>query len=244
MASKKNWTIKAAVLMFALVLITSCLTGGTFAKYVTGAEGTGTARVAKFGVTITADDSTMFKTTYETDDTAANAAGITNSVESSNSDRLVAPGTSENGTAAFSVKGTPEVAVNVAVSLDADSLKEVFLKKGTYADYTGAGESFTLDEDYYPVKFTLTKNGEAVVTDGKLADVNAKLAEVSKDYAPNTDLSQQLGEYSLSWKWDFNGNDQADTMLGDLAAGTATADSTAYSTDIAFTLNATVTQID
>ncbi len=29
---KKNWTLRAAVLMLALVLITSCFVGGTFRK--------------------------------------------------------------------------------------------------------------------------------------------------------------------------------------------------------------------
>ena len=46
MTSKKNWTLRAAVLMLALVLITSCFVGGTFAKYVTSGSGTDSARVA------------------------------------------------------------------------------------------------------------------------------------------------------------------------------------------------------
>ena len=64
MNSKKNWTMRAAVLLFALVLISSCFVGGTFAKYVTSAGGSATARVAKFGVTVTAANDTMFKTAY------------------------------------------------------------------------------------------------------------------------------------------------------------------------------------
>ena len=55
MTSKKNWTLRAAVLMLALVLITSCFVGGTFAKYVTSGSGTDSARVAKFGVTVKAN---------------------------------------------------------------------------------------------------------------------------------------------------------------------------------------------
>ena len=245
-SKSKNWIVRAAGLLFALVLISSCFVGSTFAKYVTAASGSDTARVAKFGVTVSASNNTMFKTAYTTDDATAEAS-ITNSVESADTDKLVAPGTKEDGTATFSVTGTPEVAVKVAVSLDPDSLKEVFLKAGTYADYTTAAndDTFELAEDYYPVKFTLTKNGTAVVTDGTLSDVNVKLAEVSKDYAPNTNLSEALGEYTLSWAWAFDGNDRADTLLGNLAAGTATGVDTAnYSTKIAFNLKVTVTQID
>ena len=67
MTLKKNWMLRAAVLMLALVLITSCFVGGTFAKYVTSGIGGDVARVAKFGVTVTATNNSMFKTTYETD---------------------------------------------------------------------------------------------------------------------------------------------------------------------------------
>ena len=47
MTSKKNRTLRAAVLMLALVLITSCFVGGTFAKYVTSGDAGDNARVAK-----------------------------------------------------------------------------------------------------------------------------------------------------------------------------------------------------
>ena len=53
-----------------------------------------------------------------------------------------------------------------------------------------------------------------------------------------------IGEYKLSWKWEFEGDNRADTLLGNLAAGSAALDAAEYSTQIAFTLNATVTQID
>lgn len=253
MTSKKNWTMRAAVLMLALVLITSCFVGGTFAKYVTSGSGKNSARVAKFGVTIEAQNDTMFKTTYATDNTDVSAE-ITNSVESSNADKLVAPGTSENGTASISVTGTPEVAVNVAFSLKGNPLKEVFLKAGEYADYTKAAtdDTFTLAEDYYPVKFILTqeKQGEEAenVTEGKLSDIQKKLTEVSGNYPANTDLEKEIGTYKLSWSWAFEGDNRADTLLGNLAAGTArlepVGDELPYSTNVAFELSATVTQID
>ena len=68
MTSKKHWTLRAAGLLFALVLITSCFVGGTFAKYVKSVSGTQLARVARFGVEITAEDNTAFNTTYATYD--------------------------------------------------------------------------------------------------------------------------------------------------------------------------------
>ena len=126
----------------------------------------------------------------------------------------------------------------------------MFLKKGTYPDLTtaAANDNFTLEEDYHPIVFTLKQNGDAKVTDGTLADVVTCLQSISKNYAPNTNLSTLLGTYTLSWKWAFEGNDQADTLLGNLAAGTVSDigvdPMTHYSTHIAFHLVATITQID
>ena len=260
MTSKKNWTMRAAVLMFALVLITSCFVGGTFAKYVTKGGGSETARVAKFGVEITATDGSMFKTAYAADDTAGT---ITQTVESSNTDNLVAPGTKEDNTSVFSVKGKPEVAVKVDMAMTVN--ENVFLKAGSYKDYTQAPYTgnFALATNYYPVKFTLTRGGEEVVIDGKLEDVKTYLDGVSKAYAANTDLSDVLGEFKLSWKWDFTDAtndyvDKADTLLGNLAANAANYQTNGkyvtdsftniadddFSTNIAFELSITVTQID
>lgn len=254
MTSKKNWTLRAAVLMFALVLITSCFVGGTFAKYVTSDSGSAVARVAKFGVAVSVGSDTMFNTKYAIKDPATDVESnaIAYSVASANNtDKLVAPGTSETGTLTFSVTGAPEVAVNVKLALAAyegkDAIEDVYLAAATgYRDYTTADETKTFDlaDKYTPVVFTL-KKGDAEVAKGTLADINAKLGELSGNYAPNTNLSTVLGDYTLSWAWAFEGNNQADTLLGNLAAGTvANAAEIDYSTDISFTLNATVTQID
>ena len=244
MTTKKNWMVRAIVLMLALVLITSCFVGGTFAKYVTSGSGTDTARVAKFGVTVGVEDNTMFKTEYATDDDNAKAKIVYSVVTDPNGDqkKLVAPGTKEDGTLTFSVTGKPEVAVNVNLVLDVQS--DVFLKAGTYKDYTNTAENFTLAEEYTPVVFTL-KKGETVVEEGTLAVIAEKLKELSGDCEANTDLNDKFGTYTLSWAWAFDGNDQADTLLGNLAAGTAEGiDKGNYSTDIDFTFTATVTQID
>ena len=53
MTKKNNPTMKIAAVLVALVLITSCFVGSTFAKYVTNGDLTGSARVAKFGVNVT-----------------------------------------------------------------------------------------------------------------------------------------------------------------------------------------------
>lgn len=246
MTSKKHWTLRAAGLLFALVLITSCFVGGTFAKYVTSKSASDTARVARFGVVIEAHDNTAFKTTYDTD-----TAGIS-SVVTSTTDSLVAPGTKEDNAVILSITGKPEVAVHVELTMTGT---DVVLNAGTYPDLTtaAADDTFTLENDYHPITYTLTKTGAAApVVTGKLDDIIDYLNGLSDNYPAKTDLTSTIGEYKLSWEWKFNDNtivnkDQADTLLGTLVtpgAASLGVDPTNYSPSVHFKLTATVTQID
>ena len=238
MTSKKNWTLRAAVLMFAFVLITSCFVGGTFAKYVTGKSGTDSARVAKFGVTVTANG-TMFAKEYATDDQTV-VGTIAKSVIST--DKVVAPGTESNGDfVAATVAGTPEVAVRVSYKLDTATLQ---LENWKDAD----------DEFYCPLVFRVKNNNGNTVISGmefqtaeamKAALVNA-VAAYTKDYAPGTDLSGMAADtLAISWEWPFEtgtdtdkpANNVKDTFLGDEAAAGRAA-------TVSLTLATTVTQID
>lgn len=246
MTSKKHWTLRAAGLLFALVLITSCFVGGTFAKYVTSKSASDIARVARFGVVIEAHDNTAFKTTYDTVDAGASVSF--NSVATTTTDSLVAPGTGEDNAVTFSITGQPEVAVHVALSMTGT---DVVLNAGTYPDLTTAAarDTFTLKNDYHPITYTLTKNGAATpVVKGNLNDIVDYLNKRSGNYPAKTDLTSEIGEYELSWEWKFEGgNDQADTLLGTLAASGPTGlgvDPTKYSPLVHLELAATVTQID
>lgn len=246
MTSKKHWTLRAAGLLFALVLITSCFVGGTFAKYVTTGYGHESARVAKFGVTMSVANDKAFKQNYTTDDTPISAT-ISNSVESSGPENLVAPGTKGSNFVVLSIKGAPEVAVNVKIEA---SGTDVFLKADDYPDLTTAADrdEFTLAADYYPITYTLTKNGDPTpVVEGKLNDIIKYLNDRSGNYDANTNLSQVFGTYTLSWEWKFEGgNDKADTLLGAITAGGMTPPLTVgtYGTGVHLILTATVTQID
>ena len=238
MTSKKNWTLRAAVLMLALVLITSCFVGGTFAKYVTSGSGTDSARVAKFGVTVTANG-TMFAKEYATDDQTV-VGTIAKSVIST--DKVVAPGTTSNGDfVAATITGTPEVAVRVSYKLDTATLQ---LENWKDAD----------DEFYCPLVFRVKNNNGNTVISGmdfqtaeamKAALVNA-VASYTKDYAPGTDLSGKAADtLAISWEWPFEtgvdndkpANNVKDTFLGDEAAAGRAA-------TVSLTLATTVTQID
>ena len=238
MTLKKNWTLRAAVLMLALVLITSCFVGGTFAKYVTSGSGTDSARVAKFGVTVTANGD-VFAKEYDTDDQTV-VGTIAKSVIST--DKVVAPGTTSNGNfVAATVTGTPEVAVRVSYKLDAATLQLENWKDGD-------------GKFYCPLVFKVkTTNGNTVISgmDFQTAEamkatlVNA-VAAYTKDYAPGTDLSGKAADtLAISWEWPFEtgadgdkpANNVRDTFLGDEAAAGRAA-------TVSLTLATTVTQID
>lgn len=253
MTSKKHWTLRAAGLLFALVLITSCFVGGTFAKYVTSKSASDIARVARFGVKITAEDHTAFKTTYTTDATGLSIGvnSVISSIGTSGTrDKVVAPGTGEDKAATLSITGTPEVAVHVELTM---SGMDVFLKAGTYLDLTTThpDDEFKLTEPYHPVVFTLKKN-DTELASGTINDINAELGKLSQDYAAGTDLGAEFGTYTLSWEWAFEDagiakKDQADTLLGTLAASGPNSlgvNIENYSPQVLLTLTATVTQID
>lgn len=248
---KKNKTLRFAACLLLLCLITTCVIGTTLAKYTTGGAASDTARVAKWGVTISMEADPLFKNEYAKSGTSDTTV-LT--VKSSSKDNLVAPGTSSaeaNGSAIFAITGTPEVATRIKIELT--PVKDVVLKAETYKDpTTTADTTFALNSDYYPVVFTLkqTKNRsgamDATLVTGTLAEIQSFLNTYSgtdgKEYAPNTKLDS---EFQLSWAWNFNGNDKADTYLGNLMAGLYPELSTdKYCLNVAYTLNITVTQID
>lgn len=221
---KKNKFMKLASGLLVLCLMTTCVIGATLAKYTTSNSSSDTAHVAKWGVIITAAADPTFNTEYATD-----TARVT--VKSNSSEAVVAPGTT--GTAAqFAIKGTPEVAVKLTFAMT--DITDVFLASGN-AD---------LGEDYYPIEFKLTHNSTVLQT-GKLSEIATYLNEYTVEFEAGKDLSTEVGTYTLSWTWAFeNSKDKADTLLGDLMAGTETLASDKYSTQVSYKLTITATQID
>ncbi len=241
---KKNRFFKIASGLLILCLITTCVIGTTLAKYTTGGNATDGARIAKWGVSLTVNGDEMLKNEYKSDNGTV-------TVKSSDDTNLVAPGTKSVNAASFSIKGTPEVATKITVTLD--EAKDIVLKKGVYDDETTSDSSdkFTLSEDYYPVKWTLKQtedengkkggNDGVLIVSGTLADVKAALEAYSANatYAPNTNLT---ATFELSWEWVFEGNNKADTYLANRMAALQTSDS--YVLEVSYKLSITVEQID
>lgn len=222
----KNTYMRVAVIMMALVLMTSCFVGGTFAKYTTAGEANDSARVAKFGVVVSASDGAFYKT-YDSDSTYT---GLTVEAE----EKVVAPGTDGNF-ATIEISGTPEVAVEVAYEAEV-SLSDAWVNE--------AGEY------YCPIIVTVDGTDYAGYAYSSAAEFAAAVEDAitgyTAEYAPGTNLAELTGgsEVAISWKWNFEDtttsglqNDTDDTYLGDQAAAGNAA-------TISIAVDVTVTQID
>ena len=199
---KKNlWRIVAMLLV--MVTLTTCVLSTTFAKYVTSSGTfTETARVAKWGVTLTTNITGLFTDKYDVvqqDD-----------VISINGADVVAPGTSNSLTINSNIEGTPEVACEFA----------------TTANITLS--NWEIDGVFYcPLVFTI--NGETVSgTQFCRAEdferwIEYKISKLPVQFVPNTALESTIEEVSISWSWPYedDGNatngyvdDTLDTCLG------------------------------
>lgn len=214
---KKNYVMRFAAVLLVLVLLSTCVVSGTFAKYVTKDDATDTARVAKWGVTVAVEASEA--AVLDTNGGAAETEIITNTGE------LLAPGT--KGTfATVTVDGEPEVAVSVT----------------HVATVTLTG--WEVDSAYYcPV--VVKVNGTPVAAGSDAADFAAKIKAAIEAFNDAEVTTEEELEQSITvtWEWAFETgetpeekeeNNEKDTALGDLA--------TAPSITVAITT--TVTQID
>jgi len=238
---KKNRMMRLASVLLICVLLTTSVVGGTFAKYVTTQTGTDTARVAKWGVTITANGMT-FANSYKNDEKngtsiVANAGTSVKAID--DKAHVVAPGTKGELVSA-SITGKPEVAVRVEYE------PTLTLEKWKVEDKEYCPLIFTVtkgsNRDTYGIKGMKDSNGSAPTIE---CDDISKLQEAvvdaigafSEEYAPNTDLSTKnnTNKVQVSWEWAFDKNDDAkDTALGN-AENKAT---------VKLEIKTTVTQID
>ena len=223
---KKNRMMRAASALLVAVLMTTCTISGTFAKYISSANGSDNARVAAWGVGVTAYGEEVFVEDYKNaaggNVAATGAMGEVITVSSSVDDEdVIAPGT--KGTlGTVSITGTPEVMVDIDVTATLTL---------TGWDIGGV--------EYCPLVFTVGSDELMIdgitITDiaGLKAAVEEKFTELSSDtdVAANTPLTRSV---AVDWEWPFVGDNVKDTALGDKAIAPT----------IAFTYTATVTQVD
>ncbi len=217
---RKLNVMRAAVLLLGLTLITSSFVGGTFAKYVTSADNSGsdTARVAKWGITITPNEVGTFGKNYKNDVVVADTeTGV--EVASSTTAKVVAPGT-EGDLLPHTISGKPEVAFKINYEADLVALNgwTITYKDDTNKDVTEYYCPMIItvdDEDYVGNSY---ENANAFA-----AAISAAIENVTREYEPNTELTA-TNVPEISWRWEFEGatddeqTDEKDTALGDAAA--------------------------
>lgn len=189
---KKNKTLRAAGILFLATMLTTCMTAGTFAKYTTSDSANDSARVAKFGVTVTADGS-LFGEEYaskEGGDKPINFSGDANTGTvqvSTQGENVVAPGTKNDTGLGFTVAGTPEVDVEINTTVDIDTVKTVYLRKGSYAvmsKLNNVTEENFVPESVYVKESDSYKHPTEYAADAEYYKAVNKLSFNDYDYNP------------------------------------------------------------
>lgn len=314
MKKNKFWKIAGAI--FTMCLMTTCAIGTTFAKYTTSSSASDTARVAKWGVEVSASG-TMFGTAYQ--NTILADKDTTATVQSNHKAKfaanVVAPGTMNNTGIQIKVAGQPEVEFTVKAEVTTEA-SDIYLANGSYGvmvmasginyatnfagekiyyfdgtNYVAADLTYytanptatyykltdeatvaytNADECYYPIVWNASVSVDGMLYTTKfdtLADSLDALVDGINDYDgtdtdgyaqydPNTSVSLV---YNLTWAWAFNGNDAADTILGNLMAkaqgqkinvvkatstGYVAIEADDYSLDVGCGFKVTATQVD
>ncbi|MCI9585235.1 MAG: hypothetical protein HFH45_01195 [Bacilli bacterium] len=169
-----------AVLVLTVILSTGSV-AGTYAKYTSSNDFTDQARVAKWGFSFGGDTAVtmdLFQDSYD------------GTVTSSNTDRVIAPGTAYQYTFKLTNETTGKVTPEVKYSIKFEDNSEI--------DSTLDGKLvFSLDGTTYK----------------SLTDV---IAELNTKYTA-VNANTEFGNETLYWKWAFDGDDEEDTELGNAA---------------------------
>lgn len=235
-------SMKIAMILMVMMLATTCVIGGTYAKYTTYDQHIEYARIAKFGVVVTANG-TMFAKEYKSNDGGEHLS-VTSVLST---DNVVAPGTSGE-MVSMVVSGTPEVSIEVKFEAQLEfSNWKIHDKNGNEKFYCPIAITVG-DEKIEGIKYINDAKGFA-------AAVKEAIEKVSEKYYVENFKGKNLSDANVikvpkvSWEWAFDtGNDKYndyDTQLGNSAAGVNTGEksSTGPST-ISLSIKTTVTQIN
>lgn len=205
---KKSYASRLGVLAVALTLVTTCLVGGTMAKYTTTAAGTGSGTVAKFDVGIKVNNAGLGKDAVAITDlftTGREAGNGTNVVENK-----LAPGTS--GYFDLSVTNNSEVKINVSdVKVDV---------------IAGSAD--------IPMQFGVTGTDVISLPEKGFVKQDAIAAKIKAEFNNSIDWTAKANSKTarIWWQWDPLSVDSEDTALGTVADG---AKAPTYGLDISVT---------
>ena len=210
-------TMISVGLLLVSVLIATVVLSGTIAKFTSVGTSSDSARVAKWGMEVTAhsDVSTKYGTFYEKNEKGEDVnVGV---VASSNSANLIAPGTKGYLTC-FRIKGSPEAAYEI----DFD---------GTFSAGAGftAAQRFVRDErglaiEYFPIIIRVYTIDQLVEDEDNarvdigtfaypsdLGELNTNITNTIKSNF-DTQTTQDPGNidklYIVEWEWLFTPDDE------------------------------------
>lgn len=194
---KKSNTARLGALALALTMVTTCLTGGTMAKYVTTVSATGSATVAKFDVDIKGNGIEFTSEKIDNLFTTGWNAPVTGGVKKD----MLAPGV--YGYFDIVVENNSEVMVKI-------SNVEI-----TPANNGKIRMNFALTEDKVvekPSAFDIESEValEDKIVEGLKGDIGWQDSDKSK-------------KVRVWWTWDVGGSDDnniADTVIGSYGTGT------------------------
>lgn len=204
----KNKTLRLALLVLLLAVVTMSVISGTLAKYVESVTGTDTARVAKFEYTLsgmTGDGDTKTLNLFD----SVTDTGILGNL-ANDGKKLVAPGS--EGSINVELTNRSEVKISAGFTLTETNTNKIpIVYKYNNAYYSSVIPANT--------EVTLHDGGTTATVTG---DLSALAAAVGNATPVNQNATSTI---SLGWAWAFTGDgtaqsDASDTTLG--KAGTAT----------------------
>lgn len=189
---KKNKAMRLASALLVLTLLTTCAISSTFAKYVTKAEGSDSARVAKWGFeggsTITITD--LFKNAYDTTVKAG---------DTPQSD-VIAPGTKGQATFGFTYDGAadaaaPEVAYTFEISTTGSACAEDIQKNTNIKWY--------LDGALAKADGKTEGSWDALLAAIEALDGNKTGNKYDPNTLPKAFNATDANNHTVSWEWVF-----------------------------------------
>ena len=184
---RKNKFFIAGLVTVFVALVSLTLVSSTWAKYTSTVEGSDSATVAKW-------EWNYKGAKIESGDVSFDLFNTILDTKDSNAETdvkadLIAPGT--KGSFEFSLQNLSEVNATYSVTFSSE------LVGGT---------------GYLPIVFTL-KDGEGNVmaSDTQLSAFNTELVEVAAN------MGDAAATYTVEWEWVYEGNNGADTALGEAA---------------------------
>lgn len=223
---KKNKAMRLASLLLVLVLMTSSVVGGTFAKYTTSATSEDSARVAQWGFTNTSsielDD--LFVKAYDT--TVNGYADV------------IAPGTTKSASFQFTYDGeqaAPEVDYTFKVDTTGSEISDDIknnpnIKWALYKE--GTAEADIVWDHWNVLIYNITcmsgsSGGEHTYKAGTLP---AKFTAADEKYV-------------VAWKWDFEDTTNDEAKAAQDAIDTAMGNAATLG-EVKLVITITATQID